>query len=102
MKRNALEIVGVVVALTMIYYWARLSRTWYPPRFSEENYSKIKIGTSAEEVVRLIGYPIYYCGYDWEYARPGGSILPIYHWEARGLAFSNGVVVKIIEGDCVL
>src|SRR4051794_32267354 len=102
MKQMLMEAAGVFVLVVFIAF-VRMPRTHYPPHYSEENFSLIKIGTSEEEVTRLIGSPEYVPdGYYWQYTRPGSSILPTYHWSARSLIISNGVVVEIIKGDAIL
>jgi len=100
-KKYLLELVGFLAVVVMIYGWVRLPRTSYGPGFSVENFSKIRVGTSEKEAFRLVGYPLFYSGGECYYSRPGGSILPIYHWQARSLVFSNCAVVQINNKDAV-
>jgi hypothetical protein len=103
MKRTAIEMVVILVFVLPLVYWVRMPRTWYPPGYSEKNFSKIKLGMSTNEVLTLIGSPSY-CpdGAYWQYSHPGGSVLPTYHWNARSLIVSNGVVAEIIKGEGIL
>jgi hypothetical protein len=71
--------------------------TWYPPGFSNQNFSKIKIGTPVDEVRSLIGNPYGVDGSEWSYTRPGHSFLPSTYWQERSLVVSNGFVVRIIK-----
>jgi len=103
MNKPVMGTTAGLVLIGLLIFWARLPRTWYPATYSERNFSRIQIGTSAEEVRRLIGEPSYIPdGHYWQYSRPGGSILPMYRWKARSLVISNGVVVRIIKDDAVL
>jgi hypothetical protein len=72
--------------------------TWYAPGFSNQKFSRIKVGTPVNEVRSLIGDPYYGGdGSDWYYTRPGHSFLPSTYWEERSLVVSNGFVVRIIK-----
>jgi hypothetical protein len=98
MKRTVMEIIAISAFLFPLIYLIMMPRTSYAPAFSEKNFSQIKIGMSAGEVVALIGNPFAYSdgGY-WGYSHPGHSPLIWSHWNERGLILSGGVVVEIIR-----
>jgi hypothetical protein len=97
-KTKAIE--GIVVLFLMgagVCIWVT-PHTWHTPGFSNQNFSKIKVGTPENEVHSLIGDPNYGGGDGyWLYTRPGHSFLPSTYWQERGLVVSNGFVVRIIK-----
>ena len=91
--------VVILVVLLPLIFWVMMPRTAYAPGYSEKNFSKIKIGMSADRVVGLIGNPVPGPGGsgNWNYSHPGRSPILCIHWNERGLLMSNGVVVQIFR-----